>query len=74
MICAVDWALSHVLGEPTDTRNAAAPAFAGLTLAHSALGLPFLIAGRLKIVYDLAILMVFRDVRPPEEMTRRRTV
>jgi MFS family permease len=46
---------------------AAAPAFAGATLAVPALGLPFLIAGSLKIVYDLAILATFRDIRPPEE-------
>ncbi|HEV7215612.1 MAG TPA: MFS transporter, partial [Chloroflexota bacterium] len=46
---------------------AAAPAFAGATLAVPALGLPFLIAGSLKIVYDLAILAIFRNIRPPEE-------
>jgi MFS family permease len=54
-------------------RNAAAavaPALAGLTLATPALGLPFLVAGGLKIVYDLWILAVFRDVRPPEEVSR----
>jgi MFS family permease len=55
-------------------RNAAsaiAPVFAGGTLAVPALGLPFLIAGSLKIVYDLAIFAVFRGVRPPEERARR---
>ena len=36
--------------------------------AERALGLPFLIAGGLKIAYDLAILAAFRRVRPPEEM------
>ena len=50
---------------------AVAPAFAGATLASPALGLPFLIAGGLKIVYDLAILAAFRKLRPPEEATRR---
>jgi hypothetical protein len=57
-------------------RNAAAaiaPAFAGATLAVPALGLPFLVAGGLKIAYDLAILAVFRGVRPPEETARLRT-
>ena len=49
---------------------AVAPAFAGATLAAPALGLPFLIAGALKIVYDLSILAVFRGVRPPEESAR----
>ncbi len=51
-------------------RNAAAavaPALAGTTLAAPALGLPFLIAGGLKIAYDLAIFATFRSIRPPEE-------
>ncbi len=51
-------------------RNAAAavaPAFAGATLAVPALGIPFLVAGGLKIVYDLLILAAFRRVLPPEE-------
>lgn len=54
-------------------RNAAAavaPALAGVTLAVPALGLPFLVAGGLKIAYDLAILALFRGVRPPEESAR----
>jgi MFS family permease len=52
---------------------AVAPAVAGPTLAPAAitLGLPFLIAGSLKIVYDLAILALFRKVRPPEEAVLR---
>ena len=50
---------------------AVAPIFAGMTLTAPALGLPFLVAGGLKIVYDLAILVVFRGVRPPEEMAKR---
>jgi len=51
-------------------RNAAAalgPALATPALAVPALGLPFLVAGALKIAYDLAIWAVFRRVRPPEE-------
>jgi MFS family permease len=55
-------------------RNSAlaiAPAFAGATLAVPALGLPFLIAGGLKSVYDLALFVVFRKVRPPEELARQ---
>jgi MFS family permease len=50
-----------------NTASAVGPALAGLTLANVALGAPFLIAGALKIVYDLAILATFRHVRPPEE-------
>ena len=41
-------------------------------LAVPALGLPFIVAGTLKIVYDVAIWSVFRHVQPPEEASRRR--
>ncbi|HZT06517.1 MAG TPA: MFS transporter [Chloroflexota bacterium] len=54
------------------SRNAAAalaPLFAGATLSLPVLGLPFLLAGGLKILYDLAIFQTFRRVRPPEEQT-----
>jgi hypothetical protein len=63
---------SAVSGLTSVARNAAAaiaPAFAGITLAVPALGLPFLVAGGLKIVYDIALLSMFRGVRPPEEGT-----
>ena len=48
--------------------SAAGPGLAGLALqlAPLALGLPFLLAGGLKIVYDLSLYFVFRHVRPPE--------
>ena len=54
-------------------RNAAAaiaPALAGITLAVPTLGLPFILAGGLKIAYDLTIFAVFRGVQPPEERAR----
>ncbi len=47
--------------------SAMAPAFAGATLAVPALGLPFLLAGGLKVLYDLALFAMFRRVKPPEE-------
>ena len=46
------------------------PALAGATLVLPTLGLPLLIAGGLKIVYDLALWLSFRQVRPPEEWTK----
>ena len=61
---------SAAAGLTSVARNAAAaiaPTFAGATLAVPALGMPFLIGGGLKIVYDLAIFSAFRRVRPPEE-------
>jgi hypothetical protein len=44
-----------------------APLFTGAILAKPAWGLPFLLAGGLKVVYDLWIFAVFRHVKPPEE-------
>jgi MFS family permease len=47
---------------------ALAPLFTGAVLAIPSLGLPFLLAGGLKIIYDLWIFAVFRKVKPPEEL------
>jgi MFS family permease len=61
---------SAAAGFTAVSRNTAAalgPALAGTTLANPALGLPFLISGGLKILYDLAMLVVFRNIRPPDE-------
>ena len=46
---------------------AIAPLFTGTVLAAPSLGLPFLLAGGIKIVYDFWIFALFRHVRPPEE-------
>jgi len=46
---------------------AIAPVFTGTVLAAPSLGVPFLLAGGLKIIYDLAVFALFRHVRPPEE-------
>ena len=44
------------------------PVLTGLFLSNPAwLGAPFLIAGGLKIVYDLALYRSFRQLKPPEE-------
>lgn len=45
------------------------PALTGLLLANPAfLGTPFLLAGGLKIIYDLLLYRSFRILKPPEEM------
>ena len=46
---------------------AIAPLFSGAILAAPALGLPFLLAGGIKVIYDVWIYRVFRKVKPPEE-------
>lgn len=68
---------SAAVGIFSVARNAAAaisPAFTGWMLAVPALGVPFLLAGGLKIVYDLSIFALFRHVRPPEEAGRTEAV
>jgi hypothetical protein len=45
------------------------PALAGILLASPYLGAPLLICGVLKIAYDAALLISFRHIRPPEEIT-----
>ncbi len=60
-------AAAGVMAVARNTAAALAPGIAGPMLAVPALGLPFLAAGGLKIVYDIVILVLFRGVRPPEE-------
>jgi MFS family permease len=60
-------ASAGILSVARNTGAAVAPLFTGAILAAPSLGLPFLLAGGLKITYDLWIYSVFRHVRPPEE-------
>jgi MFS family permease len=54
------------------TAAAISPAFVGVAFSAGALGLPFFIAGGLKVLYDLLIYATFRDVHPPEEKRPKR--
>jgi hypothetical protein len=49
---------------PRSLASAASPALAGSLLAASGFGWPLVIAGGLKVVYDLLLLMMIRH-RPP---------
>lgn len=53
---------------PRSLASAASPIVAGSLLAASSFGWPLIVAGGLKIVYDLLLLGMFRKVRPPEEL------
>jgi MFS family permease len=53
--------------------KAVSPAFTGLAFSVAALGLPFYLAGGLKISYDLLMYATFRHVRPPEEEARHQS-
>ena len=48
--------------------SAVSPVLTGYAFSVGALGIPFFVAGGLKIAYDLLVYRAFRDVRPPEEI------
>jgi hypothetical protein len=60
-------AASGVMSVARNAAAAVAPGLAGALLSNPALGLPFLAAGSIKLVYDAALFLLFRGVRPPEE-------
>ena len=55
---------------PRSLAAAGSPLLTGYLLTLSAFGWPLVVAGAIKIAYDVALLMLFRNVRPPEEMDR----
>jgi MFS family permease len=58
---------AHAAGLTNAVRPAAAaiaPIFAGLAMQTAAIGLPFFLAGGLKIAYDLAVFRLFKRARP----------
>ena len=63
-------ASAGILSVARNTGAAIAPSFAGAILAVPSMGLPFILAGGLKIIYDLWIFGVFRKVKPPEEQPK----
>ena len=52
---------------PRSLASAISPSFAGVLLTTTFSGLPLVICGVLKIVYDVALLVSFRHIKPPEE-------
>jgi MFS family permease len=58
---------------PRSLASAISPTFAGMLLTTSFSGLPLVVCGVLKIVYDVALLVSFRDVKPPEEQARSKS-
>jgi MFS family permease len=59
-------AASSVTNVPRSLASAATPVLAGVLLAHSSFGWPLLIAGTVKISYDIVLLILYRHV--PEEI------
>ena len=60
-------AAASVTAVPRSLASALSPSIAGALLVASPFGWPLVICGALKIVYDLALLRMFRGIKPPEE-------
>lgn len=60
-------AAASVTQVPRSLASAIPPLFAGWLLDRTTFGWPLVIAGSLKLVYDVTLLTMFREVRPPEE-------
>jgi len=63
-------AAASVTAVPRSLASSLSPALAGMLLTTSFLGLPLILCGSLKIVYDIALLFSFRHIKPPEEANR----
>ena len=60
-------AAASITSVPRSLASAMSPLIAGYLLGLSVFGWPLIVAGGVKIAYDLALLATFRSVRPPEE-------
>ncbi len=66
-------AAASITSVPRSLASAVSPLLTGYMLGISSFGWPLIAAGGLKIVYDLLLLAMFRQVRPPEEAAKRRS-
>jgi predicted MFS family arabinose efflux permease len=60
-------AAASITSVPRSLASAISPVLAGYLLGASSFGWPLLIAGAVKIMYDLLLLARFGKMRPPEE-------
>jgi MFS family permease len=60
-------AAASVTAVPRSLASSISPALAGVLFGPAFSGLPLVLCGTLKIVYDLALLYTCRHVKPPEE-------
>jgi hypothetical protein len=63
-------AAASVTNVPRSLAAALPPIAAGWMLSRTTFGWPLVIGGSLKVIYDLLLLVQFRDLRPPEEQSR----
>lgn len=64
-------AAASVTSVPRSLASAVSPFLAGTLLGASSFGWPLLIAGAVKIGYDVLLFLRFRTIRPPEERDRK---
>ena len=60
-------AAASMTAVPRSLASSISPAISGALLSTSFIGLPLVLCGVLKIVYDLSLLLAFRHLKPPEE-------
>jgi MFS family permease len=60
-------AAASVTAVPRSLASSISPAFAGMLLTLPFAGLPLVLCGSLKIIYDFVLLYSFRHIKPPEE-------
>jgi MFS family permease len=60
-------AAASITAVPRSLASSASPLIAGWLLGVSGFGWPLVAAGALKVAYDLALLLAFRRIKPPEE-------
>ena len=60
-------AAASVTAVPRSLASSISPLFAGMLLGLPFSGWPLILCGGLKISYDLALLLLFRHIKPPEE-------
>ena len=65
-------AAASITSVPRSLASSVSPLIAGYLLGVSTFGWALVIAGGVKIIYDLLLLATFRAVRPPEEAVARR--
>jgi sugar phosphate permease len=63
-------AAASVTNVPRSLAAAATPLLAGVLLAHSTFGWPLVIAGAMKMTYDILLLVLYRNV--PETVGAQR--
>ena len=63
-------AATGITNTSRNVAQAISPSITGVIIQSLSLSSPFVIGGLLKIVYDIAIYLNFRKIKPPEEQSR----